>query len=93
MWRMLQQDTPDDYVAATGETHTVREFCEIAFSHVGLDYEQYVTCDQRFVRPAEVDLLLGDPSKAKAALGWEPKVSFRELVEMMVDADMQRHGG
>jgi GDPmannose 4,6-dehydratase len=93
MWRMLQQDQPDDYVAATGETHTVREFCEIAFSHVGLDYEQHVKTDERFVRPAEVDLLLGDPSKAKRVLGWEPKVSFRELVEMMVDADVARHSG
>jgi GDPmannose 4,6-dehydratase len=93
MWRMLQQDTPDDYVAATGETHTVREFCEIAFGHVGLDYEQYVKIDERFVRPAEVDLLLGDPTKAKSVLGWEPKVSFPELVEMMVDADLKRHGG
>ncbi|MHB8761288.1 MAG: GDP-mannose 4,6-dehydratase [Coriobacteriia bacterium] len=93
MWLMLQQDTPDDYVAATGETHTVREFCEIAFSRVDLDYQEYVKIDERFVRPAEVDLLLGDPSKAKRALGWEPKVSFRELVEMMVDADLKRHGG
>lgn len=91
MWRMLQQDSPDDYVAATGETHTVREFCEIAFGHVGLDYDKYVKVDERFVRPAEVDLLLGDPAKAKAVLGWEPKVSFRELVEMMVDADLARH--
>jgi GDPmannose 4,6-dehydratase len=93
MWLMLQQDEPDDYVVATGETHTVREFCEIAFSHVGLDYQQYVKTDERFVRPAEVDLLLGDPAKAKRVLGWEPKVSFRELVEMMVDADLARHGG
>ena len=90
MWLMLQQDDPGDYVIAMGETHTVREFCEIAFSHVGLDYEQYVKVDPRFVRPAEVDLLLGDPSKAKAELGWEPKVSFRGLVEMMVDSDMER---
>jgi len=90
MWRILQADAPDDFVLATGETHTVREFCEIAFSHVGLDYEQFVVVDPRFVRPAEVDLLLGDPSKAKAELGWEPKVSFRGLVEMMVDADMAR---
>ncbi len=90
MWRMLQQDTPDDYVAATGETHTVREFCEIAFSHVGLDYNDHVVVDPRFVRPAEVELLLGDPSKAKRVLGWEPKVSFQGLVEMMVDADMER---
>ncbi len=90
MWRILQADAPDDFVLATGETHTVREFCEIAFSHLGLDYEKYVVVDPRFVRPAEVDLLLGDPSKAKAELGWEPKVSFRGLVEMMVDADMAR---
>ena len=90
MWRMLQQDTPDDYVAATGETHTVREFCEIAFSRVGLDWEQYVVVDPRFVRPAEVELLLGDPTKAKTKLGWEPRVTFKGLVEMMVDADMER---
>jgi len=90
MWRILQADAPDDFGLATGETHTVREFCEIAFSHVGLDYEKHVVVDPRFVRPAEVDLLLGDPSKAKAELGWEPKVSFRGLVEMMVDADMAR---
>lgn len=88
MWRMLQQDEPGDYVAATGETHTVREFCEIAFSHVGLDYEKFVVVDPRFVRPAEVDILLGDPTKAKIALGWEPTVSFQGLVEMMVDNDM-----
>src|SRR5512133_3146079 len=93
MWLMLQQDEPDDYVVATGETHTVREFCEIAFAHVGLDYEKYVVVDQRFVRPAEVDLLLGDPAKAKSVLGWEPKVSFVELVEMMVDADLARLSG
>ena len=90
MWRMLQQDTPGDYVAATGETHTVREFCEIAFSRVGLDWEQYVVVDPKFVRPAEVELLLGDPSKAKEKLGWEPQVTFQGLVEMMVDADMER---
>jgi len=91
MWRMLQADEPDDFVLATGETHTVREFCEIAFSHVGLDWEEHVVVDPRFMRPAEVELLLGDPAKAKAKLGWEPKVSFRGLVEMMVDADMERH--
>ncbi|NTU70744.1 MAG: GDP-mannose 4,6-dehydratase [Coriobacteriia bacterium] len=90
MWRMLQQDTPNDYVAATGETHTVREFCEIAFNRVGLDWEEHVVIDPRFVRPAEVELLLGDPAKAKANLGWEPTVSFQGLVEMMVDADMER---
>jgi len=88
MWAMLQQDEPDDYVVATGETHSVREFCEIAFSHAGLDYQDHVVVDERFMRPAEVDLLVGDPGKAKAQLGWEPKVSFRELVEMMVDADL-----
>jgi GDPmannose 4,6-dehydratase len=90
MWRMLQQDTPDDYVAATGETHTVREFCEIAFGRVGLDWEKHVVMDPRFVRPAEVELLLGDPGKAKRVLSWEPTVSFQGLVEMMVDADMER---
>ncbi len=88
MWRMLQQDVSDDYVLATGETHTVREFCEIAFGHVGLDWQEFVRIDERFVRPAEVDLLLGDPSKAKAKLGWEPTTTFTELVEMMVDADV-----
>lgn len=93
MWLMLQQDTPDDYVIATGETHSVREFLEIAFSHVGLDYKDYVVIDPAFLRPAEVDLLLGDPAKAKAKLGWEPKVSFNELVTRMVDADMDRLNG
>ncbi len=90
MWLMLQQDEPDDYVVATGVMHTVRQFCEIAFAHVGLDYEQFVVVDDRFVRPAEVDLLLGDSAKAKRVLGWEPKVSFNALVELMVDADMER---
>jgi GDPmannose 4,6-dehydratase len=90
MWRILQADSADDYVLATGETHTVREFCEIAFSHVGLDAPQYVKVDPRFMRPAEVELLLGDPAKAKEKLGWEPKVTFRGLVEMMVDADVER---
>ena len=88
MWAMLQQDEPDDYVVATGETHSVREFCEIAFSHAGLDYQDHVVIDERFMRPAEVDLLVGDPGKAKRQLDWEPRVSFRELVEMMVDADI-----
>jgi GDPmannose 4,6-dehydratase len=91
MWLMLQQDEPSDYVVATGETHTVREFCEIAFARANLDYEQHVTVDPRFMRPAEVELLLGDPSKAKKELGWEPKVDFKGLVEMMVDADMERY--
>ncbi|MEM6459005.1 MAG: GDP-mannose 4,6-dehydratase [Planctomycetota bacterium] len=89
MWLMLQQDTPDDYVVATGETHTVREFCEKAFGRVDLDYRDHVEIDARYYRPAEVDLLWGDPSKAKRQLGWEPKVTFDGLVDMMVDADME----
>ena len=88
MWRMLQQDAPDDYVVATGETHTVREFLEVAFGHVGLDWKEYVEIDPKFFRPAEVDLLLGDPAKARRVLGWEPKITFRDLAVMMVDADM-----
>ena len=88
MWLMLQQDKPDDYVIATGETHTIREMCEVAFSHVGLNYEDHVEIDPKFFRPAEVDILLGSPAKAKEKLGWEPKVSFKELIEMMVDSDM-----
>ena len=88
MWKMLQQDEPDDYVIATGETHTVQEFVEIAFTHAGLDWQEYVKVDPAFIRPAEVDLLIGDPAKAKAKLGWEPSVDFRGLVEMMVDADL-----
>ena len=90
MWRMLQRDEPEDYVVATGETHSVREFAEIAFGHVGLDWEQLVKTDPEFLRPAEVDQLVGDPAKAKSDLGWEPRHSFRELVEMMVDADLER---
>ena len=90
MWLMMQQPTPDDYVIATHETHTVRELCELAFAHVGLDWQEHVVTDPRFVRPAEVDLLIGDPAKAKAQLGWEPTVSFRQLVEMMVNADLER---
>jgi GDPmannose 4,6-dehydratase len=89
MWLMLQQDTPDDYVISTGETHTVRELVEIAFSSVGLDWERYVKLDPQFVRPAEVDLLLGDCSKAQEKLGWKPEVSFPELVKMMVESDLQ----
>jgi GDPmannose 4,6-dehydratase len=89
MWLMLQQEKPDDYVVATGETHSVREFCELAFGHVGLDYKDYVVIDERFMRPAEVDLLIGDPAKARAELGWKPKTTFPELVRMMVDADLQ----
>jgi GDPmannose 4,6-dehydratase len=91
MWLMLQQDTPDDYVVATGRTHYVREFVRIAFEAAGLgSYERYVVIDPRFVRPAEVDLLIGDPSKAKRVLGWEPEVSFEQLVEMMVRSDIDR---
>ncbi|MGB4593277.1 MAG: GDP-mannose 4,6-dehydratase [Coriobacteriia bacterium] len=90
MWRMLQQDEADDYVIASGETHTVREFCEIAFSRVGLEYEKHVVSDPQFMRPAEVDLLHGDSSKAREKLGWEPQVGFRDLVEMMVDSDIAR---
>jgi GDPmannose 4,6-dehydratase len=86
-WRMLQQDTADDYVLATGETHSIEEFLEEAFTYAGLDWHQYVTTDPRQFRPAEVDLLIGDYSKAKRELGWEPTVRFQELVRMMVDAD------
>src|SRR5258705_9298422 len=88
MWLMLQQDQPDDYVVATGETHSVREFLEAAFGHVGLDWKKYVEIDPRYFRPAEVDLLIGDYSKAKRQLGWEPKTKFVELVKLMVDGDM-----
>ncbi len=88
MWMMLQQDEPDDFVICTGETHSVREFCEVAFSHVGLDWEEFVKIDQTFMRPAEVDLLVGDSSKAEAVLGWKARTSFEELVQMMVDADI-----
>lgn len=88
MWLMLQQDEPDDYVIATGETHTVRRFCELAFGHADLNYADYVVEDQAFYRPAEVDLLIGDPSKAQATLGWERETSFEEMVQMMVDADL-----
>lgn len=89
MWLMLQQDTPDDYVIATNETHSVREFLEVAFSHVGLDWKKYVEIDPRYHRPAEVDLLIGDYSKAKKKLGWEPKTKFAELTKLMVDADVE----
>lgn len=88
MWLMLQQDTSDDYVVATGETHTIREFLEEAFGHVDLDWKEFVKYDARYERPAEVDLLVGDASKAKRQIGWEPKVRFKELVRIMVDADM-----
>jgi GDPmannose 4,6-dehydratase len=92
MWMMLQQDHPDDYVICTGKTHSVREFCKAAFAYVGLNYEDYVIQDERFYRPAEVDLLVGDPEKARKNLGWEPRVSFEELIQMMVDADLQDLG-
>jgi GDPmannose 4,6-dehydratase len=90
MWLMLQQDDPDDYVVATGEAHSVKELVEVAFGHVGLDWKKYVGVDPRFLRPAEVDHLIGDPTKAKQKLGWKPSVDFRELVMMMVDADIKR---
>ena len=92
MWRMLQQAEPEDYVIGTGETHTVRELVEIAFQHAGLDWQQYVKIDPRFVRPAEVDILLADPSKAARDLGWKPTVTFEGLIRMMVDADLARLG-
>jgi GDPmannose 4,6-dehydratase len=93
MYLMLQQDGPDDYVVSTNETHSVREFCEVAFGHVGLDYEQFVVQDERFMRPAEVDLLIGDSAKARNTLGWEPKVGFEDLVTMMVSADLDLLSG
>ena len=89
MWRMLQQDKPDDYVIATGETHTVQEFLEVAFARAGLDSKKHVAFDKRYLRPAEVDLLIGDARKAKQQLGWEPKVKFKQLAEIMVDADIE----
>jgi GDPmannose 4,6-dehydratase len=88
MWLMLQQDSPDDYVVATGETHSVRRFCEVAFGHVGLKWEDHVVIDEKFYRPAEVDLLIGTPEKARTTLGWTPTVGFEDLVTMMVDADV-----
>src|SRR5437763_3155250 len=90
MWRMLQQPRPADYVVGTGETHTVRELCEVAFAHVGLDWQKFVTVDPRFVRPAEVDTLQADPAKAKRELDWAPRVDFRALITLMVDADLER---
>jgi GDPmannose 4,6-dehydratase len=90
MWCMLQQDAPDNFVIGMGETHSVREFCDIAFRHVDLDYNEFVVQDERFYRPAEVDLLISDPSKARTILGWEPESTFRDLVTMMVDSDMKR---
>lgn len=90
MWLMLQQDTPDDYVIATGETRTVKELVQVAFDHAGLDWEKHVVLDPAFIRPAEVDLLIGDPAKAKKKLGWSPKVSFEQMIRMMVDSDIER---
>ena len=90
MWQMLQLDQPEDFVIGTGETHRVREFVEIAFDHVGLNWQDYVVIDPKFCRPAEVDLLLADPSKARERLGWEPTMSFNDLVKSMVDSDMRR---
>ena len=88
MWRMLQQDEPGDFVVCTGETHSVREFCQVAFGHLGLDWEAHVVVDEKFIRPAEVDLLVGDASRAAKVLGWSPTVDFEELVTMMVESDM-----
>jgi GDPmannose 4,6-dehydratase len=92
MWRMLQQEKPRDYVVGTGETHSVRELVDLAFSHVGLDYRKYVVTDPKYIRPAEVDVLLADASRARRELGWAPKVGFADLVTMMVDADLERLG-
>jgi len=89
MWLMLQQDVPDDYAVGTGESHSVREFAEAAFSHAGLDWREHVRVDARYYRPAEVDALCADASKARRVLGWEPQTSFRELVTMMVDGDLK----
>ncbi len=89
MWLILQQDSPDDYVIATGETHSVREFAEGVFSRLGLDYQKYVAIDPRYFRPTEVDVLLGDATKARKALNWRPKISFEQLIDMMVAADLE----
>ena len=89
MWLMLQQEKPEDYVIATNETHSVREFLEIAFAHAGLDWKKYVEIDPRYFRPTEVELLIGDPAKAKQKLGWEPKTKFVDLAKLMVDADVE----
>jgi GDPmannose 4,6-dehydratase len=88
MWLILQRDQPDDYVVATGETHSVREFLEGAFSHAGLDWQRHVVVDPKYLRPTEVDVLLGDSTKARTHLGWRPKIGFQELVQLMVDAEM-----
>jgi GDPmannose 4,6-dehydratase len=91
MWLMLQQDVPDDYVVGTGHTWSVRQLCDTAFGYVGLDYREFVVQDERFFRPAEVDLLVADASKARRTLGWEPQVDFEQLVQMMVEADLRRY--
>jgi GDPmannose 4,6-dehydratase len=91
MWLMLQQERADDYVIATGKSHSVRELVEVAFGHAGLDWQKHVRTDPKFLRPAEVDLLIGDPSRARATLGWTPEIDFERLVKMMVDADVERH--
>ena len=93
MWLMLQQPEPDDYVIATNETHTIRECLEVAFGRVGLDWQKYVEIDPRYYRPAEVELLIGDASKAKRKVGWEPKTKFKDLIELMVDAGSQQRSG
>jgi len=92
MWLMLQQEQPDDYVIATGETHSIREFLDVAFRYVNLDWQDYVEFDERYLRPTEVELLIGDPAKAKQALGWEPSVTFEQLVNLMVEADLKAQG-
>jgi GDPmannose 4,6-dehydratase len=92
MWLMLQQDAPDDYVVATGETHSVREFLEIAFSYVNLDWQEYVEFDHRYLRPTEVDILIGDPTRVRETLGWEPSVTFEQLVVLMLEADLKALG-
>ena len=91
MWRMLQRDEPTDYVVGTGQTWSVRQLCELAFASQGLDWEEHVVVDAKFIRPAEVDLLVADPAKARRELGWDPKVGFEQLVQLMVDADLARH--
>jgi GDPmannose 4,6-dehydratase len=92
MWLMLQQEQPDDYVVATGETHSIREFLDVAFGYVNLNWQDYVEFDERYLRPAEVELLIGDPAKAQQALGWEPSVTFEQLVNLMVEADLKALG-
>ena len=89
MWLMLQQDRPDDYVIATGQARSVRDFCEAAFGYLGLDYRKHVVVDNLYLRPTELNTLMGDPTKARKLLGWEPSVTFEELVRMMVDSDME----